>query len=43
MYAPSRSAPTGRIRKPAPNVMSDSISDANSLWLGKNVRAIADA
>jgi hypothetical protein len=35
MYAPSTIAPTGRIRKPAPNTDSDSISDANALTLGK--------
>ena len=29
-------APSGRIRKPAPKVMKVSISEANSLPVGKN-------
>ena len=43
MYGPSVSAPSGRIRKPAPKVPSDNISDANSLLFGKNARPIAAA
>ncbi len=31
------------MRKPAPKVASDSISDANSLFLGKKVRPMAAA
>jgi hypothetical protein len=41
IYAPSTSAPTGRIRKPAPKVISASISEANSFPVGKKVWPIA--
>ena len=40
MYAPRTIAPSGRIRKPAPNVTNVSISEANSLDAGKNVFAM---
>ena len=43
IYAPKTSAPSGRIRKPTPKVVNDSIRDANSLLLGKNVRPMAAA
>jgi hypothetical protein len=43
MYDPSTMAPIGRMRKPAPNVVSESMSEANSLPVGKNVAAIAVA
>ena len=43
MYAPSTMAPRGRIRKPAPKVMSDNINDTNGLPLGKNALPIAEA
>jgi hypothetical protein len=36
-------APSGRIRKPAPNVINDNIREAYSLLLGKNVLAMAVA
>ena len=36
-------APSGRIRKPAPNTAKVIISDANSLLAGKNTEAICVA
>jgi len=36
-------APSGRIRKPAPNVISDNINDTNGLPPGKKALPIADA
>ena len=38
MKAPRKIAPSGRIRKPTPNVASDSIRDAAGLLFGKNAR-----
>jgi hypothetical protein len=43
MNPPNASAPSGRIRKPAPNVARESVSDANWLVFGKNTRPIAPA
>ena len=36
-------APMGRIRKPAPNVISDNINETNGLPLGKKALPIAAA
>jgi hypothetical protein len=36
-------APMGRIRKPAPNVISASINEPNAFPLGKNTFPIAEA
>jgi hypothetical protein len=36
-------APSGRIRKPTPKVISDNINDANSLLLGKKALPMAEA
>jgi hypothetical protein len=40
---PIRSAPTGRITKPAPNVASDSSSDDTGFAAGKNSRPMITA
>ena len=40
MYAPRTIAPSGRIRYPTPNVISDNMSEANSELTGKNVFAM---
>jgi len=43
IYAPSTTAPTGRIRNPAPKVANESISEAYGLCPGKKVRPIGPA
>jgi len=43
MYAPSTIAPSGRIKKPAPNTANVIIREANSLLAGKNTAAICVA
>ena len=42
VYAPRTMAPSGRIRNPAPNVISDNISETNGLPFGKKAAPIAE-
>ena len=43
MKSPRMMAPSGRIRKPAPKVISDNINDTNGFPLGKNALPMAAA
>jgi hypothetical protein len=43
MYAPKTKAPIGLIRKPAPNVISDSINEEKWSADGKNASPMAPA
>jgi hypothetical protein len=43
VYAPSTIAPRGRIRNPAPKVISDNMSDRKGLPLGKKAWPMAVA